>query len=448
MGRLRLRLLQAKHVDHLAERVTRTNWQQAFHALKAETLMGIVAWIARRMAATFARHCDNFPRILFTFHRSGVRETTRSLPVHKRIERNALNAKCLLAGFLSQRTGRGTSAVNAVPSSLGAFDSAVCDYQNTERKQSSRPSSTYDSPCVPDSRHSNPVVFTLPSARVVAAASLCILALTTACGPQVIPPVVKDAPPRTAPIHLGLVDGFHSPLPPDIASHYCGYGTDLTIRTPQLSADGLGAFVASLSCPQTHALVLIEGPDLALAETFAQIAEPLPGIRAIENMNEGELPPHNFGPEAWAKVQQSMAQGERDAGWTGDIITGGVYALTDETKRAILLVLPTCRHLDCMIGVHLYDPSADDIAWLDGLNIDIALTETGSPTGCGMSKWQAQADYLTGIYARVSQIRRLRYFVVYQRPSGPTCSNLDTFGIQSFDLTWKPADRFFFPRTP
>jgi hypothetical protein len=240
---------------------------------------------------------------------------------------------------------------------------------------------------------------------------------------------------------LGLNDGFHSSLPPDIAAHDCEYGRDFTVRTPQLSVAGAITFVGSLACAQTHALILIEAPDVGLAASLGKAAEGLTSIRAIENGNELELPPHELPPSAWAAAQVQMAQAERSAGWTGDIITGGVFALTRETKQAILSIAPTCRELDCMIGVHLYDPSDDDIAWLDALNLDIAVTETGAPTNCVPAKLQEQADYLRGIRARVSAIRRLRYFIVYQRPSGASCSDADTFGIQALDGTWKPADR-------
>lgn len=258
-----------------------------------------------------------------------------------------------------------------------------------------------------------------------------------ACASRSAPVPVAPTAPRATHVVYGINDGFHGPLPALIVAHDCD-GGDLTIRTPQLGAADLAAFLDSIaSCPTLHTIALIEAPDAALAFALATTARDR-GVRAMENGNELELAPRNLTPVQYADAQAAMAQAERSAGYTGDVIMGGVYALTDETKQAIVLALARCA--GCLVGVHLYDPTPADVDWLNALHADIALTETGSPTGCGTAQWQAQADYVAGVRDLALGIARLKYLLVYQRPSGPTCDNLATFGVQAFDGTWKPLD--------
>lgn len=293
---------------------------------------------------------------------------------------------------------------------------------------------------------------------------LCVaLFVTTACAPGLVRPgadVFTVTPVTMAGVHHGINDGFHGPLPEEIVQHYYDYGGELTIRTPHLTADSLMAFRRSLhgstipasSPSRLSVLALIEGPDVALASAIARdwLVDDVWPVTAIENGNELELPPHNLIPQQYANAQAAMMHAEGLTGFRGDLIMGGVYALTDGddgTKHAIMLAAPYCRAVaHCLVGVHLYAITREDIDFLNALDLDIAITETGSPTGCGAAKWQEQADYVAGIRAMASQIKRLKYFIVYQRPSGPTCSDLDTFGIMttapagSAFETWKPLD--------
>lgn len=256
---------------------------------------------------------------------------------------------------------------------------------------------------------------------------LLLLALTTACGPQ--QPTFQ--PPLSTPA-LGLNDGFHGPIPGEIAARYVGYRVAPVIRTPQLSKAGLNTFLLSVAGLPIRTLALIEAPDADLAAAFGTFAD----LAAIENGNELELPPHDVTPAQYADAQGAMRDAERAAGFRGDIIMGGVYAITDDTQQAIRLALARCR--DCLVGVHLYSPSDRDLEFLNRLAADIAITETGAPTNCQPAKLHEQAAYLTRLYAQARQIARLKYFIVYQGPDGPSCSNLDTFGIRA-----KPAEEFF-----
>ncbi len=272
-----------------------------------------------------------------------------------------------------------------------------------------------------------------------------------------VPVVINEA--VLSGTHFGANDGFHGPLPPDISAYYVNMGpsSDITIRTPQLSLDSLLAYYASVRdlslylagfAPHSRlrTIALIEGPDVELAKAFATTQPD-----AIENGNELELPPHEQTPQQYADTQGQMYAAERGAGFMGDIIMGGVYTLTDTTKQAITLAIARCSKPqikpdllkvganvdmipDCLAGVHLYNPTQADVDWLNGLDVDVAVTETGSPTGCGMAKWQEQADYVAGVRALLSGVRRLKYFIIYQRPNGLTCSNYDTFGFQGKPL--------------
>lgn len=257
-------------------------------------------------------------------------------------------------------------------------------------------------------------------------AILALLALTTACGPQhpVLTPLSTPA--------IGLNDGFHGPLPSALAARYSEYRTAPVLRTPQLSKAALNTFLLSVAGLPIRTLALIEAPDADLAAAFGTFED----LCCIENGNELELPPHELTPEQYAEAQARMAREEVAAGFRGDILMGGVYALTEDTKRAITLALPRCP--GCLVGVHLYTITREDIDWLNGLGADIAITETGSPTNCQPAKLPAQAAYQQALYAKARQIHRLKYFIVYQGPSGPGCSNLDTFGIVN-----KPAEEFF-----
>ncbi len=267
-----------------------------------------------------------------------------------------------------------------------------------------------------------------------ALALLALLALlAVGCGDK--PTASVPPAPSVATWHDGMNDGFHGPLPPDVAAAYAQLGGDVTIRTPHLTLDSYISFADSVAdAPNVHALALVEAPDVALATALSRL-DPAP--RAIEGGNELELAPWTLTPSAYADWIGRFAEATR--GYTGDVLMGGVYALTTDTQQAILLALPRCQavHPDCVVSVHLYDPSDADLDWLNTLPADIAVTETGSPTGCGTSRWSAQADYIAGLRARfAARIRRLRYVVVYQRPSGsPTdCSDLATFGAWGWTL--------------
>src|SRR5262245_2816658 len=90
--------------------------------------------------------------------------------------------------------------------------------------------------------------------------------------------------PRMLP---GINDGFHAPLPPEIAAHYCEPGREMVLRSPVLSAEQAVLIRQSVAaCPQIHVLLLVENADrdlvAALATHLQEHRDDLPPIWGIE----------------------------------------------------------------------------------------------------------------------------------------------------------------------
>lgn len=226
-----------------------------------------------------------------------------------------------------------------------------------------------------------------------------------------LPPVVGPAPAH--PIAIGINDGFHGVLPPDVFAFDCPH----MIRSPQVSGAAVRAFLEASPCPM---LALVEAPDVDLVQQFARENPP-----AIELCNECELTPAELTPPQYADwIARAVAV---LSDYHGEIVLGGVYAITDATKDAITRAVAVCDR--CIVGVHLYDASDEDLAWLASLNRRIWVTETGYPTRCESSREPEQAKWLQTQFARFATVPRLERVFIYQRAKGPTCSDLDTFGI-------------------
>jgi hypothetical protein len=247
-----------------------------------------------------------------------------------------------------------------------------------------------------------------------------------ACATRYVPSVAP-VPPHAMPV--GINDGYHGVLPAEIFAADCPH----MIRTPQISGAALHAFLlAAGNCP---VLALVEAPDVALVEAVAS-----EWVDAIELGNELELPPYELTPERYGDWIWRAVIALNAVDYQGVVVLGGVYALTDETKVAIRLGLDRCAAAGrmCRVGVHLYDASDEDLQWLRALRSPIWVTEVGLPTRCDTARLQLQARWLERQIARFSTVDRLERVFIYQRPNGPTCSDLDTFGIEG-----KPAAAVF-----
>lgn len=239
-----------------------------------------------------------------------------------------------------------------------------------------------------------------------------------------LPPLAPTPAPL---VPLGINAAYHGPLPPEDVQIFCGFAeANRWIRTPQLNADALNAYTESVRGCGLKTLALVEAPSLS---TLREIAAAQPD--AIETGNELELSPYNQTPAQYAHWQQ-IATTELSGTFRGEIVLGGVYALTDETKQAITqaLALVGCPR-GCIVGVHLYDASDEDLRWLAALPVRVWVTEMGSHTNCDPAKRQEQADWIAAQRARFSAVPNIERVFVYQWPTAPAgdCSNLGTYGI-------------------
>ena len=252
--------------------------------------------------------------------------------------------------------------------------------------------------------------------------SILLAALTSACaihGTVNLHDTGHVLPP------LGLNDGFHAPLAPATVTRYCGH----TIRTPQLSAEGLTAYYDSIAiCPSMKTIVLVEGPDVALVVALVQL---LHAGDAIELGNELELPPHNLTVAQYA----AFIAAARAAVPNVNLITGGVFTLNADTKPYLLAASAACA--DCTLGVHLYEALSDaDVKWLNDLGRPLAVTEFGAHANCDGGA--GQRAWIENQWAAFARVPAIMLAVVYQRAVGPSCSDADTFGIAGL-----PAEGLF-----
>ncbi len=125
-----------------------------------------------------------------------------------------------------------------------------------------------------------------------------------------------------------------------------------------------------------------------------------------------------------------------------EAITGGVYTLNADTRERLLAAHATCP--SARLGVHLYTPlTTDDVAWLAALPVHVVVTETGFPTRCDPARGPQQTQYLRDQQTLLSTIPTVDLMVIYQYPVGPSCSDLDTFGLGPDALAW-----FLHPPSP
>ena len=248
---------------------------------------------------------------------------------------------------------------------------------------------------------------------------------------------------------VGINDAFHSPLPPEIAAHYCETGRDIVLRAPVLSADQATALRQSVaSCPRIHVLLLVESADAALVASLAdslQKPQGLPPVWGIELGNELDLA--GLTPEQFGAFVGAAHDALRAAGFTGNIVTGGIYTVDRHEPQdfATYLAPAIAACPDCVVGLHWYGDTSDNwLARVQALNRPVAVTEFGMPS-CTPAQDDAQLGYLQeklAAYARVPVL----VAIVYQRASAPEpCNNSDNshlahFGLQRPDGSWKPGE--------
>lgn len=253
-------------------------------------------------------------------------------------------------------------------------------------------------------------------------------------------PVLKPVTPLIP--KAGIGDAWHPDggLPASIVNEYAMWGGDLTIRVPVLSVAQAETYYQCVkNIPSIHTLILVEDMDLALVTALAPWVVQN-NIRAFELANERDLA--GATPEEFANFVKQGYDILRKAGYTGDIISGGIYTVTEQTLNWAKPMLAACP--DVIFGVHWYGDNSDSVcAMLQATGRRIAVTEFGVPSGITSDKGKLltdadQVSYLQTAYAQFQKVP-VEYALVYQRPSGPSNSGLDNFGIQRFDGTWKPS---------
>jgi hypothetical protein len=254
--------------------------------------------------------------------------------------------------------------------------------------------------------------------------------------------------PGAARMLIGINDGYHSPLPPDLVAHYCASNRDVVLRSPVLSTEQATALRQSVAtCPRIKVLLLIEDANIALAAAIApDLQRPdLPPVWGVELGNERDLA--GLSPQQFGTFTQGAHDALRGGGYSGQIVTGGIYTVDrhepQEFEQYLAPAIAACP--DCTIGLHWYGDTSD--AWLarvQALGRPVAITEFGMPS-CTPAQDDAQNAYLQeklSAYARVPALAA----IIYQRPSAPEpCSNSDAshfahFGLQRPDGSWKPGD--------
>lgn len=247
----------------------------------------------------------------------------------------------------------------------------------------------------------------------------------------------------------GINDGFHAPLPRELTAHYCEWGTDIVLRSPVLSPEQATALRQSVSsCPRIHVLLLIEGADRALAAALANdLQRPdLPPVWGVELGNERDLA--GMTPQQFGAFVGAAHDALRAAGFTGHIVTGGIYSVDRHEPQdfAAYLAPAIAACPDCVVGLHWYgDTSEPWLARVQALNRPVAITEFGMPS-CTVAQDSAQRTYLQEKLAAFARVPALAA-IVYQRPSAPEpCNNSDAshlahFGLQRPDGSWKPAEQ-------
>ncbi len=269
--------------------------------------------------------------------------------------------------------------------------------------------------------------------RVCVQAVVTSLAVTSACA-RLPRPVLQ---PHAEPIpHIGINAGPER-FTADYLEHFAAWGPT-TIRTSVRSGDEVPRIMRAVeSYPSLRVLLLVEKADLSLVQLVLPVKDhpQLAGVELGNELDLAGLSPQEFA--AWTARARDLLIAN---GWTHDIVTGGIYTVTDDTLRyaaAALAAMPC----DVLFGVHLYGDSSDrvlaDLQQAAGCH-KIAVTEFGMPSRTRREDEQ-QAAYAA---EKIAAFRRLgaAYAIIYQCCSAPDNSNLSNFGLQRADRSWKPFE--------
>ncbi len=289
--------------------------------------------------------------------------------------------------------------------------------------------------------------------EIVNLTKLLVIAIACSAGLQAcasitaLPPAPPLKPVATAaPLLLGVNDGGHTGVPPEIVDRYCGWNRELVIRSAVLSVAEMNLVIDSLRpCTRLHSLVLVEKNDLALVQALANwigtSCDRLPECDShlpwgIELGNELDL----AGLTPW-QFNDFIAQASallRHAGYRGTIITGGIYTVDNHSPQDfetyLRPALDSCP--DCVVGLHWYgDTSEYWLARVQALGLPVAVTEFGI-AACTPAQETAQLAYVRDRLTAYARPGNVQLAIVYQRLSasapcdGTDASHLAHFGFQ------------------
>ena len=229
-------------------------------------------------------------------------------------------------------------------------------------------------------------------------------------------------------------------MTPEYLQPLAALGSWQTLRVPVHSeSEARDVLDAVQPYPTLSVLILIEKPDLGLVTSVLPVLlKAWPGrLAGIELCNECDLQnvsAQDFGGFVWAAYLQLT-----HAGFTGDILSGGIYTVDDETLNylvAAMVVGPWPQ--DITLGLHWYGDVSDHwLAEVQAFGHRTAVTEYGIPSRTPAGD-AAQVAYLTSQTAAFQRLGA-SYALIYQCCSGPSASNLDNFGLWRFDGSQKPA---------
>jgi hypothetical protein len=277
---------------------------------------------------------------------------------------------------------------------------------------------------------------------------LIALALTSTCAslpskPSRLVPsnadIVAQAP---AGVRYGITDGGYTGVPFSILGRYCDWGGAL-VRSPVKTADQANVILDSeRPCPTVKAHLLFEQNTLdvvdAVAPVLAANADKAP---IAECGNELELKPLELDIQAAAWFVGECAHRLRQEGYTGEILTAAIYTIDTDQLARLRAYHAACP--DCGCAIHWY--GGDVTPWKAAIARvgcpEIDITETGAVSrtaseDIGQSAYFA--EQLPGLWSIGAKV-----IEAYQRASGPGTTDLDNFGWERTDHSWKNVEQLW-----
>lgn len=272
---------------------------------------------------------------------------------------------------------------------------------------------------------------------------LLALAFVCASGCASVSPFLPPLQVHTEPLaHLGVnINPAYIttlPLEPLVA-----LGQPLVLRVPVQSYGQAYAVLAAVRAyPSLSVLLLVERPDLSLVSDLAPLGR-LSGteLAGIELCNECNLQ-DGVTLYKFAEFTDTAIGVLQRAGWSKDIITGGLW-LDDDVRssmRYAALMLDNLASCDILFGVHPYGSVSDDV--LQELQSAagchrLAATEFGMPSRTPAED-AAQLAYLQEQFAGLRRGGAV-YALIYRWESGASATDLDNFGLTRLDRSVKPG---------